>query len=101
MSRAQQRYEDLCFAVGRDSQLYPEAEILKRYPSITRGFARYWAQKYADPNFHDGQWGGARNNKFTEEAEAIVEAVLFTLVQENSFQTTVQYVQDLQALGIN
>lgn len=99
-SRAQKYYELLAFNVGRDAQQFPESAIERRY-GVTRGFVRYWAEKYANPLFHSGERGGAQNNLFTPAAQLLVEGVLWQLVEENCFRSKTTYARRLRNLGID
>jgi len=99
-SRAEHWYRILCSNVGNESKNLSESQLMARF-GVTRGFARYWTAKAADPNFHSGELGGAHNMKFTMEAQEIVERLLWDELQRDPLRTPTALARDMsQILGV-
>lgn len=65
----------------------------------TRAFVRYWQQKAADPTFHDGLVGGARNIKFEDAEDTLVLEMLWSEVRRNPRKTSRAYAAILTGRG--
>jgi hypothetical protein len=82
LSVAERRYEGLKRNVAlRSLAIGPTAAAQQH--GLKRSFASYHERKLLDPNFHHGEWGGARNVKFTDDERQMLEVHLWKLVQEN------------------
>ena len=64
-----------------------------------RGFARYWARKNADPNFHSGTVGGARHNLLSEHGHLLAETMLFAELKREPARTSDEFARVLQRRG--
>lgn len=100
MSTPKRWYHTLCYNVGFAGLVSPEAEVMRRF-GVTRAFVRYWTEKARDPNFHSGELGGARHCLFTEDAQLVVERVLWSEVLENPFRTNTAFALALNEMGID
>lgn len=56
---------------------------------------RYWAEKVADPTFHNGTQGGPRNCNFPEHEQHVVEAMLWAEVLRDPMKRLSDYAQIL------
>jgi len=79
---------------------YSESATMRRF-NVTRGFARYWAQKREDPDFHPGKHGGVRNVKFPLEQRWVLESILYQMVLEKPLSTLHAYRTALSQMGID
>jgi transposase len=86
-----QRYTELRCAVGEAAQEGSDREIEERF-GVTRGFVRYWRERFADPSLHAGGHGGYRaaSCRFTDEGQLAAESLLWTIIKANPMQTKQQ-----------
>jgi hypothetical protein len=98
-SRADRWYHNVCFNVGRDAQLFPDAQV-ERQHGVTPDFVRYWGEKYRNPGFHAGELGGARNFIFTADGQVFAEALLWNEVRGNPYRTNTAFARALVGLGL-
>lgn len=47
-----------------------------------RNELRYWREKVSNPNFHRLQWGGARNFRFSDIQNAVLEATVLGYIRD-------------------
>ncbi len=69
---ARKWYLKLKINVGKAAQQGSEHAVQQRF-GVTRKFVRYHASKFADPTFHAGAWGGARNCAFSDADQTVAE----------------------------
>jgi hypothetical protein len=98
MKRAQRYYENLCLSAAEAAQLDSESKVADRF-AVTKKFVAYWNQKLRDPAFHPGELGGAHNCLFTLEGQALMERLLWELVQIDDKLTNTAYAQALSEIG--
>jgi len=69
---ADKYFLSLKVAVGRAAQTQGIAAVARRF-DVPVDFVRYHEQKYSDPSFHSGTWGGARHVVFSDLDQQYVE----------------------------
>jgi hypothetical protein len=99
LARAQFYYENLCLEVGRAAQVDSDSKVAKQF-KVTPAFVKYWSTKFTDPLFHAGELGGAHNCLFDEEAEIVVQTVLWELVKLDDTLNDTEYAALLTGGGI-
>jgi hypothetical protein len=69
----------------------PKKVVIGRF-GVTRGFVRYWRERFADPSLHAGGHGGYRAAicRFTDEGQLAAESLLWTIIKANPMQTKQQ-----------
>ncbi len=75
----------------------PLADVM-RIHSVPKRFAAYWAEKAADPAFHAGELGGARN-VLLDNARQAAEQQLWQLVAGNPVQPMTDLAREMQNHG--
>src|SRR3954467_13740809 len=99
-SRAQRWYTTLCYNVGTTGLNETEAEVMDRF-GVSRAFVRYWTEKARDPTFHNRELGGAHRCMFTENAQLLVERVLWEQVLSDPVRSNREFARVMTGLGIN
>jgi len=69
---ARKWYRHLKVTTGKAALTDSVAAVMRRF-NLPRKFVRYHAEKFADPSFHSGSWGGARNCAFSDTDQTISE----------------------------
>lgn len=79
LGRVDQHYENLKLNIAYAAQFTSYAKVAQRF-GVTEAMVRYHYNKYIDPNFHPGTIGGPRNCLFDDQAQLVMELVLWELV---------------------
>src|SRR5688572_22577108 len=98
MKTAEKYYNHLALIGGYLGHRRGPAYV-QRTLQVGPGFPKYWKKRFVDANFHNGEWGGARNNKFNDVDQKQLDEALWQAVKAEPTLTCPELASALTLIG--